>query len=375
MTTRVSINTEIITWAISRAGFQFNQFTEKHPHVLAWLDGPKEPTIKQAQKFSKQVYLPFGYLFLENPIDEEIPIPFFRTNEVGENNISINTLDTINLLQHRQDWLKDYLKSEGFEEIEYVGQYNENSHVEEIVSSIREKLQLPLNWAIAHRTWEETLTYITAKIEDIGVIVSFNGVVENNNYRHIEVEDCRGFVIVDNYVPFMFINNSDSKAAQMFTIIHELAHIWTGQSAGFDFRKLMPAENQNEKLCDMVAAEFLVSAELLKARWLEENNYIKLSKQFKVSPIVIARRALDLNLITRQIFFNFYDTYMRQEFYKKQEQANGGDFFRTVKKRLSLAYITHVNNAVRSGKLMYKDAYKLTSLRGDTFQNLVTNYM
>ncbi len=60
----------------------------------------------------------------------------------------------------------------------------------------------------------------------------------------------------------MFINNSDGKAAQMFTISHELAHIWTGHSAGFDFRELLPANDPVELLCDKVAAEFLYAFQL-----------------------------------------------------------------------------------------------------------------
>lgn len=86
----------------------------------------------------------------------------------------------------------------------------------------------------------------------------FNGVVENNSHRKISVYECRGFVLVDEMAPFMFINNADWKSAQMFSIVHELAHIWTGHSAGFDFRRLQPADDPIEKLCDQIAAEFLV---------------------------------------------------------------------------------------------------------------------
>lgn len=92
-------------------------------------------------------------------------------------------------------------------------------------------------------------------IEDKGIITVFNGIVENNTSRPIPVDECRGFVW-DEMAPFMFINNADWKSAQMFTIVHELAHIWTGHSAGFDFRKLQPADDPIEILCDKVAAEF-----------------------------------------------------------------------------------------------------------------------
>jgi hypothetical protein len=86
-----------------------------------------------------------------------------------------------------------------------------------------------------------------------------------------------------------------------------------------------------------------------------------------VSEIVIARRALDTGKISRNEFFAFYEEYKNREFVKKQNQGSGGDFYATARKRLSLTFASHINNAVKSGQLLYRDAYKLTSMKGDTF--------
>jgi Zn-dependent peptidase ImmA (M78 family) len=161
----------------------------------------------------------------------------------------------------------------------------------------------------------------------------------------------------------------------MFTIVHELAHIWTGNSAGFDFRKLEPANDPVEILCDKVAAEFLVPENLFNDFW-KSYPIIKIAaKHFKVSEIVIARRALDLNKITKEIFFQFYNDYFNREFLKKDNQNSGGDFYATTRKRLGMAFSYHINNAVKSGKLLYRDAYKLTSLKGDTFHNYFSKHI
>jgi Zn-dependent peptidase ImmA (M78 family) len=167
----------------------------------------------------------------------------------------------------------------------------------------------------------------------------------------------------------MFINNADSKAAQMFTIVHELAHIWTGKSAGFDFRKLEPANDENEILCDRVVAEFLVPEKNFRIFWDTKPDIKAASRHFKVSEIVIARRALDTGVISRKEFFNFYDEYIHREFVKKETQGPGGDFYATTRKRLSIGFATHIFYAIKSGDLLYRDAYKLTSLKGDTFQS------
>lgn len=368
MKSEVNVNVNMLTWAIDRAGYELLEFTNKMPRVSEWISGDKNPTIKQLEKFSKKVHLPFGYLFLTEPPKEKLPIPFFRTNNSQAEKVSVNVYDTILLLQQRQDWLKNYLADNHFEELDFVGKFKGVENVNAIVADMRSGLGLDQNWASQFKTWQETLNHLVEVIEDNGIITVFNGVVENNTSRPIEVDECRGFVLVDELAPFMFINNADSKAAQMFTIVHELAHIWTGHSAGFDFRKLLPAADPIEILCDHVAAEFLVPEQTFNRRWREQPNIKNVARFFKVSEIVIARRALDTGSINKREFFAFLNEYKNREFIKKQNQGSGGDFYATARKRLSITYASHINNAVKSGQLLFRDAYKLTSMKGDTFE-------
>jgi len=369
MRNEVIVNANMLSWAIARAGYELQTFCEKFPKVQLWLEGEKNPTVKQLEEFSKKVHLPFGYLFLPEPPKEKLPFPFFRSNSSKKDIVSINVYDTILLLQQRQDWLRTYLQENDFEPLEFVGKFENSYDVKAIVSDIRKTLNLNENWASEFRTWQEAQDHLVQNIEDKGIITFFNGVVENNGHRKIPVEECRGFVLVDGIAPFMFINNADWKSAQLFTIVHELAHIWTGKSAGFDFRKLQPADDPIEKLCDKVAAEFLVPETSFIEVWNQKPSIKYASSFFKVSEIVIARRALDTGKLTRSEFFAFYEDYSNREFIKKENQSSGGDFYATTKKRLSLTFATHINRAVKSGSLLYRDAYKLTSLKGDTYQN------
>ncbi|RZK01715.1 MAG: ImmA/IrrE family metallo-endopeptidase [Flavobacterium sp.] len=374
MRTEVNINPGMYTWAIARAGYDIGDFAAKFPKIQDWLEDKKKPTVKQLEAFSKKVYLPFGYLFLPEPPQESLPIPYFRTNGNRAESVSINVFDTISLMQRRQDWLRDYLRENDFSSIPFVGRFNETSDYLQIVEDIRKTLNLQHEWASAFKTWQETLEHLTLKIEEVGINVVFNGVVENNTSRPIKVDECRGFVLADEYAPFMFINNSDGKAAQMFTIVHELAHIWTGQSAGFDFRQLQPANDPLELLCDKVAAEFLVPANSLSTFWRLKPNINASARHFKVSEIVIARRALDLGFISKKDFYSFYEDYSNREIQKKEHQGDGGNFYATARKRLGLNFAAHVNQAVKSGSLLYRDAYRLTSLKGDTFQTFFNKH-
>ena len=370
-----NINSNLIEWAITRAGFKLEEFFTKNPKVEEWIKGNKYPTIKQLEDFTHKVHVPFGYLFLNEPPQEELNIPFFRTGKGDVQKVSLNVYHTIQMLQERQSWLTDYLTESGYDDLSFVESFDENDSYREIVSDIRETLGLNENWAKDFKTWEETLDHLTRKIEDIGIIVTFNGVVGNNTRRIIDVEECRGFVLVNKKAPFLFINSADAKAAQMFTLIHEIAHIWLGESAGFDNDDMLPADDPIEKLCDKVAAEFLVPEKHFIELWKTTQNFKTLSSNLKVSPIVVARRALDLRLITKGEFFKFYNSYIKSFQLKKENQAPGGNFYATARKRVSLRFANYVNNAVKENNLLYRDAYRLTNLRGNTYDKFVNEYL
>ena len=376
MATRIdNINSEIINWAIIRAGNDLEEFYIDNPEVLEWVNGEKNPTIKQLESFTYKVHVPFGYMFMQEPPNEELPIPFFRTGAAPRDKVSLNVYHTIQIIKDRQNWLTNYLQESGYSDLNFVGKYNDNSDYKEITNDIRNTLKLQINWASKHNTWEQALDYLTLQIEEIGIIINFNGIVGNNTRRKISVDECRGFVLVNEKAPFLFINSADAKAAQMFTIIHELAHIWLGESAGFDNKQMLPADDPTEILCDKVAAEFLVPEIFFREKWKNSQNIKNLSRVFKVSPIVIARRALDLGLISKPSFFNFYNNYISTVKNKNENQSSGGNFYATAKKRISLRFASYVNNAVKENNLLYRDAYKLTSLKGNTYEKFVNEYL
>jgi len=370
-----NINSNIIEWAITRAGYGLNEFFLKFPKIKEWLDGTTKPTIKQLEDFTHKVHVPFGYMFLNEPPIEELPIPFFRTGKKKVDKVSLNVFHTIQTLQERQTWLTNYLEKSGYEDLSFIGKFNVNDNHKEIVTDIRNTLRLKIDWASKLSNWEQALDYLTMQIEEIGIILTFNGVVGNNTRRKIEVEECRGFVLVNPKAPFLYINSADAKAAQMFTIFHEIAHIWLGKSAGFDNKQMIPADDPIEQLCDKVAAEFLVPKDFFLEKWDKSKNFKYLSRVFKVSPIVIARRALDLNLITKSSFFRFYNEYITEIQIKKQNQGPGGNFYATAKKRVSLRFASYVNNAVKENNLLYRDAYRLTNLKGNTYDKFINEYL
>jgi hypothetical protein len=130
-----------------------------------------------------------------------------------------------------------------------------------------------------------------------------------------------------------------------------------------------------EILCDKVAAELLVPEIYFLKKWETTQDFKYLSRIFKVSPIVIGRRALDLNLINLKYFMDFYNNYMSYFKTNKDKQSSGGDFYATTKKRISLRFAAFVNNAVKENKLLYRDAYRLTSMKGETYNKFINEYL
>ncbi|MFA3783190.1 ImmA/IrrE family metallo-endopeptidase [Melioribacteraceae bacterium 4301-Me] len=377
----IKINNDILLWAVDRAGLSLDEISQKIPSFISWLKGEKIPTLKQLQSFAQKVYLPFGYLFLERPPEEKLPIPFFRTNPKGtsqtnQDKIPINVFDTILIVQQRQEWLSNYLKENDYDRLNFVGKFrNKSFQIEEVVADIKNTLKLKEDWARELSTWENAKNYLAEKIEESGIMVNFNSVVGNNTRRKIKVDDCRGFVLIDEYAPFLFVNSADSKSAQMFTLAHELAHIWLGESAGFDFRNLQPADNPTEILCDKIAAEFLVPESELKSVLAYDYSIEKIARTFKVSQIVIARRLFDIGEMSKNKFLEFYNEYIKRDFKKKEEQEGGGDFYKTQRKRLSTRFLSYVNQAVLTNKLLIREAYQLTGLKGDTYNKFMREHL
>lgn len=372
MSTTVNINPQMLSWAISRAGKSVDDLIGTLPKLTAWLNEEAQPTVKQLEAFSKKVHLPFGYLFLPHPPKETIPFPYFRQGKRAlQNNISLNVFDTILNIQQRQQWLSDYLKEDGQSPLSFVGSYTVKNNVTVICEDIRKTLELSKDWATNYKTTSEAMGVLVERIEEAGVIVIINGIVGNSTRRRIDPDECRGFVMVDEWAPFLFINNTDAEGAKMFTLIHELAHIWLGKSAGFDTNNMLPADDPVELLCDKIAAEFLVPKTSFETAWSVENNFAALANKFKVSKLVIARRALDLGKISKPQFFKWYNAWKEEWEKIKAKGGGGGDFYNNQPNRVSLRFAALVNRAAQAESISYREAYRLTGLNGDTYHNFI----
>lgn len=371
----LNINHELISWALERSGRSADSLVRYFPKLTQWENGEAQPTIKQLEAFAKKTWTPLGYFFLPEPPQEKLPIPDFRTvsdRHVG--GISPNLIDTLQTMQRRQTWMREYLVDRGHNPLPFIGSANLRVPPISVAQQIRQVIGTGDGWASNHDTWSDALRHLREAIEEAGILVVINGVVGNDTHRKLDTEEFRGFVLIDKYAPLIFVNGSDAKSAQMFTLAHELAHLWVGESALFNLPNLVPSEFAIEQYCNKVAAELLVPEKEFKNYWPRATQDVEpfqtIARYFKVSPIVAARRALDLGFIQQAEFLSFFREYQEDE-RRKTARSKGGNFYLTQNTRLGKRFVRAVALAAKEGRLLYRDAYRLTDLHGATFDKYV----
>jgi Zn-dependent peptidase ImmA (M78 family) len=371
---RVAIQPKLLRWACERAGFDRVKLEHKFPHLAAWEDGTAHPTLKQVEAFAKATFTPVGYLFLPEPPVEKIPIPDFRApgNERIERP-SPDLLDTIYVCQQRQEWYRNYARLIGEKPLEFVGSARVQDGIIPAAARIRKALGFDVSERRQMPTWTEALRHFIEQADNLGILVMCNGVVHNNNYRHLDPKEFRGFAMTDDLAPLIFINGADTKAAQMFTLAHELAHIWLGQSAISDSQPATLPSGQVERWCNEVAAELLVPIESMRQEYKPDAALTeeagRLARRFKVSTLVVLRRILDVGGLSQKEFWEAY--YAEMDRLRAIPRASGGNFYLTQAARVSKRFAAALVTSTLEGQTRYNDAFRMLGFsKLSTFKEL-----
>lgn len=363
---RIEVSPSLLRWAQERSGADSASLERKFPHLEAWERGEVRPTLKQLERFAKATSTPIGYLFLAEPPTETVPIPDFRT--IADRPLerpSPDLLDTIYLCQQRQDWYRDHLRVTGYTALPFVGSVRLGASVVETAATIRHALGLDLSERSRLSTWTEALRRLVDQAESLGVLVMVSGVVGSNTHRKLDPDEFRGFALAEGLAPLVFINGADSKAAQMFTLAHELAHLWIGESGVSDAEALRAPEHRVERWCNRVAAEILVPLASLRGRHDPEADLEvqaqRLARDFKVSGLVILRRMHDAGLLDRESYWNAYEREIERS--RSRPPGSGGDFYRTLGVRTGKGFARAVVISALEGRTPFTEAFRLLGFK------------
>lgn len=365
---RIPVNPELLIWARERAGLDSYALADRFPRLADWESKQQLPTLRQLEDFARAVHVPIGFLFLPAPPAEALPIPDFRTMAGrAVTRPSPNLLDTIYLCQQRQDWYIEFARVHGLSRMDFIGSAriaDEPSHVaeemrESLALSVAERQQLP--------TWTDALRQLIAKAEDAGVMVMASSIVGSNSHRKLDVEEFRGFALADNFAPVVFINAADSKAAQMFTLVHELAHLWLGESGISDPTTGEVPDQDIERWCNAVAAEVLVPRADLERLYVADvpvaEEIQDLARAFKVSTLVALRRLFEAGFINQGTLQRSYREELNRIRALDRGGSSGGDFYRTLGARTGKRFARAVLSSTLEGQTLFQDAFRMLGIR------------
>ncbi|MCQ1537469.1 ImmA/IrrE family metallo-endopeptidase [Methanocalculus taiwanensis] len=379
------INPGVLRWARERARIGPDRLAKSASvtpeRILRWEEGMEKPTFRQAQEIAKKLHIPFGYLFLSHPPEEKLPIPDLR--RIGDHPISEVSADLFDLLAdtlYKHDWYRDYLIEQGEEKLPFIGRFDPDADPREIAADMTTTLSLTLADRTQVRSWEQFYDFLVRRAEAAGIWVMRSGIVANNTHRSLEIHEFRGFAICDEIAPLVFINGNDAKAAQIFTLVHEMTHLWIGKSGISNTSLDRPVNGEGkdiEKICNAVAAEVLVPEGPFLHTWEEiwqkesspEDTISTSATFFRVSTVVIARRALDLGLIEWPVFVDYYRS-QEERWQRRREEQGGGNFFKTLPVRYGRRFTEAVVRSTFDQSLLMREAGRMLNISPSRIQPL-----
>ncbi len=378
---RAPVTPQMLLWARERVGLALGDTpVKKFKKLPQWEAGEIQPTLKQLEDFARAVHVPVGYFFLDEPPEEEIPIPDFRT-VAGQPVMrpSPDLLDTIYACQERQSWYREFALATQEPELNFIGSAQVFMQPEQIAERIRGMLGFDFSAIGKCSNPDELLRLLTNQAEDAGVLVMGSGIVTNNTHRPLDIREFRGFALADSLAPLVFINRKDSKKGQVFTLAHELAHLWLGASAlsnvSSESRPEIIGQRREEIWCNKVTAELLVPLSRLEENLQKDealpDTLNRLSKIFKVSNLVILRRLRDARSLDLQRFETAWEEELKHLKTFTKPESSGGNFHRTTLSRLGYRFAQALVVSTLEGQTLYRDAFRMLGVSGvETFKSL-----
>ena len=372
---RVGVEPRLLRWARKRSGRKADYLSKRFPKLEAWERGEALPTFRQLEAFARATFTPVGYLFLQEPPVETVPVTDFRTiGDVHVSRPSPDLLDALHLCHQRQDWYRDEARTSGEPPLEFVGSLDTSVDVSFAGARLRDALGFDVEQRRGLGTWSEALREFIEQAEVLGILVMVSGIVGSNTHRKLDPEEFRGFVLSDPLAPLVFINGADTKAAQMFTLAHEIAHIWLGASGISNSQAVSTPDHAVERWCNRVAAELLAPAEVVgdefdpNAELNAETD--RLARRFKVSTLVILRRIHDVGGLSRDELRHAYQQELGR-LQGLQRKGGGGNAIRNVGPRVSKRLARAIVVSTLEGRTSFTESFRLLGVRKQsTFESV-----
>jgi Zn-dependent peptidase ImmA (M78 family)/DNA-binding XRE family transcriptional regulator len=347
-----------------------------------WEAGASQPTIRQAQTLAKAYKRPFALFFLpEIPRDFQ-PLQDFRKS--GSKALTTSSIFIIREIQQKQAWISDVYSENQEEKLPFVGRFSINDNPQKVAQDILTTLKIN---PASYKTDNPIKEWI-GSAETNGIFISRTSFIHSR--LKLDSGELQGFAIADPHAPFIFVNSEDWNAPQLFTLVHELAHIWIAETGISN--EVEPDLKHKDKFhpvelfCNEVAANVLMPKEIVLAfdssSFQMSKEVFKIAKQLGVSSFALLVRALNLNIISttayqklkKQADIDFAD-YLKREAekkarQKKKDKPGGPDYFLLQLNRNSRLFTQTVLDAFRGGFIEPTLASNLLNVQVNKFQKL-----
>lgn len=389
----LNINPEILYWARKTSGLDIEEAAKKlslsklsHNNPADRLksleSGDEVPTRQLLVKMAKKYHRSLLVFYLAQPPKKGDRGKDFRTLPKDYWEADDALMDVLlRDIQVRQSLLKSVLEDEeGTEPLKFVGSVSLKNETKEVTASIRKHLDLTLDEFRAQESADKAFNLLRSKAEATGIFVLL---LKNLGSYHtnISLNTFRGYALADKIAPFIIINKNDSPGAWSFTLIHELAHIWLGETGISGVKN----DLEIEKFCNNVAGRFLLPKKDLSKLFIDE------SMEFDIVTDLIASFALERNISNSMVAYNLYQTGKIKQglwqklsnFYRKKwmdsrakerkrgrEREGGPNYYVVKRHSTGTRLINLVQGYLNEGLLTTSKAGKLLGVKAKKIQDL-----
>ena len=386
MADKAYITPNILKWARESASMTEEiaaaKVSVRIEKLKEWEVGTTQPTIRQGQTLAKAYKRPFALFFLPDIPRDFQPLQDFR--KLGSKSLTTPSVFIIREIQQKQAWISDVYSDNEEDKLLFVGRFNINDNPQKVANDILLTLNINPSFYKSDNPIKE---WIDAA-ETNGIFISRTSFIHSR--LKLDSEELQGFAIADPHAPFIFVNSEDWNAPQLFTLVHELAHIWIAETGiSNEVEHVMKQKDRFhpiELFCNEVAANALMPKQLIldfdTSSFQASKDVFKIAKQLGVSSFALLVRALNLNIISastyqklkKQADINFAE-YLRKETEKKakqkvKEKPGGPNYFLLQLNRNSRLFTQTVLDAFRGGYIEPTLASNLLNVQVNKFQKL-----
>lgn len=389
------VNPDIMRWARETAGLTIEEAAKKlaiheargvpaTDRLAALESGESEPTRSVIAKMAKQYRRPLLTFYMTAPPRKGDRGQDFRTLPEDYSDTDEALLDAlIRDVKARQSIVRAVLEDEeDTKPLPFVGSMRKSQGVTEVLSSIQKTIQFEKSEFYVQTSPSEAFSFLRNRVEGAGIFVLLIGNL-GSYHTAIDLETFRGFALADDIAPFVIINDQDAHSAWSFTLLHELVHIWLGQTGVSGLR----SELSVEKFCNDIASEFLLSSSELDKLRIDrrtkldsiQSKIVEFAKDRNLSASMVAYKLYRMGTIDFESWKLLRETFRKMWIEKRYEQrlkareqeTHGPTYYPVRRHRIGKALLELVSSMMRAGSITTYKAGMVLGVKPKNVQNLL----